>query len=180
MWRRSIRGIAVGGAIVVAACSGSSTGLGGDGDLPVVLSVIPASNATGVSTSSPIIITFSHPMMAGMELLVTLHEGTIVGPPVPGSFSWSSDRTSLTFAPTGNLKAATTYVLHLSPNLRDTTGRGIDFAACAQRVGGQSVPRGMMNGGMMGGGYGPGMMGPGWQAGSGTWGYGMSFTFTTA
>ena len=180
MWRRSIRGIAAGGAIIVAACSGSSTAPGGYVDPPVVLGVIPASNATGVSTSSPITITFSHPMMVGMELLVTLHEGTILGPPVPGSYSWSSDRTSLTFAPTENLKSATTYLLHLSPNLRDTTGRGIDFAACAQRVGGQSVPSGMMNGGRMGGGYGAGMMGPGWQDGTGTWGYGMSFTFTTA
>jgi hypothetical protein len=94
MWRRSIRGIAVGGAIVVAACSGSSTAPGGDGDLAVVLSVMPAGNATGVSASSPITITFSHPMMAGMELLVTLHEGTLVGPLVEGS-SWSPDRTSL-------------------------------------------------------------------------------------
>jgi hypothetical protein len=119
-------------------------------------------------------------MMAGMELLVTLHEGTIVGPPVPGSFSWSSDRTSLTFVPTENLKPETAYVLHLSPNLRDATGRGIGYAACAQRVSGQSVSPGMMTGSRMGGGNGAGMMGPGWQAGTGIWGYGMSFTFTTA
>ncbi|HEY5545921.1 MAG TPA: Ig-like domain-containing protein [Gemmatimonadaceae bacterium] len=180
MWSKSIRGIAVGGAIVVGACSGRVTAPVTDGDPTVVLSVTPASNATGVSTSSPITITFSHPMTAGMELLVALHEGTIVGPPVPGSFSWSSDRTSLTFVPAENLRPGTTYVLHLSPNLQDDTGRGIDFAGCAQRVGGQSVSPGMMTGGMMGGGSGAGMMGPGWQAGAGTWGYGMSFTFTTA
>jgi len=119
-------------------------------------------------------------MMAGMELLVTLHEGTIVGPPVAGTFAWSSDRTSLTFAPSESLKPRTTYVLHLSPNLRDANGRGVGFAACAQRVGGQSVSPGMMTGGRMGGGNGAGMMGPGWQAGTGMWGYGMSFTFTTA
>ena len=180
MWRRSIRGIAVGGAIMVAACSSSSTAPGGDGDLAVVLSVTPASNATGISTSSPITITFSHPMMVGMELLVALHEGTIVGPLVEGSFSWSPDRRSLTLVPTENLKPATTYVLHLSPNLKDATGRGIGFAACAQSVGGQPVSPGMMTGGRMGGANGTGMMGPGWQAGQGTWGYGMSFTFTTA
>ena len=39
----------------------------------------------------------------------------------------------------------------------------------------------MMSGGMngMGGGMGPGMMGAGWEPGSGTWGYGMVFVFTT-
>jgi hypothetical protein len=82
--------------------------------------------------------------------------------------------------PTENLKPATTYVLHLSPNLKDANGRGIGFAACAQSVGGQPVSPGMMTGGRMGGANGTGMMGPGWQAGQGTWGYGMSFTFTTA
>ena len=176
----SIRGIAVGAVIVAGACSGSAIDPTSDGDLTVVLSVTPVSNATGISTSSPITITFSRAMMAGMELLVTLHEGTIVGPPVAGTFSWLLDRTSLTFAPSANLKPGTTYVLHLSPNLRDATGRGLGFAACAQRVGGQPVPQGMMSGGRMGGGNGAGMMGPGWQAGSGMWGYGMSFTFTTA
>lgn len=176
----SIRSIAVGAVIVAGACSGSATDPTSDGDLTVVLSVTPASNATAISTSSPITITFSRPMMAGMELLVTLHEGTIVGPPVAGTFSWSSDRTALTFAPSENLKSGTTYVLHLSPNLRDATGRGVGFAACAQRVGGQSVSPGMMTAGMMGGGNRAGMMGQGWQAGTGMWGYGMSFTFTTA
>jgi hypothetical protein len=179
MWRRTLWGVAAGGAIVAGACSGSAT-LATDNELTVVLSVTPASNATGVSTSSPITITFSHPMMVGMELLVTLHEGIILGTPVQGSLSWSSHRTTLTFVPAENLKSGTTYVLHLSPNLRDDTGQGIDFAGCAQRVGGQSVAPGMMTGGMMGGGNGTGMMGPGWQAGAGTWGYGMTFTFTTA
>lgn len=180
MWRKSVRSLAVGGVIVVGACSGSAAAPVEDADLTVVLSVTPASNATGISPSSPITITFSHPMMVGMELLVALHEGTIAGPLVEGSFSWSPDRTSLTFVPTENLKPATTYVLHLSPNLKDDTGRGIGFAACAERVGGQSVSPGMMTGGRMGGGNGAGMMGPGWQAGTGTWGYGMTFTFTTA
>jgi hypothetical protein len=179
MWRPSIRGIAIGGAIAVGACSGTTAPMT-ERDLTVVLSVTPANNATRVGISSPITITFSHPMMVGMELLVTLHEGTIVGPPVPGNFAWSPDRTSLTFVPADDLESGTTYVLHLSPNLRDATGRGIGFAACAQNVGGKPVSPGMMSGGMMGGGNGAGMMGPGWQAGQGTWGFGMSFTFTTA
>jgi hypothetical protein len=110
-------------------------------------------------------------MMVGMELLVILHEGTVLGPQVAGSFSWSSDRTTLTFAPAEALESKTTYVLHLSPNLQDARGRGIDFAGCAQRVGDQRPTRGMMGGGMTG---------SGWQPGAGTWGYGMTLTFTTA
>jgi hypothetical protein len=180
MWSKSIRGIAVVGAFVAGACSGGPTDPVVDTDSTVVLSVVPPGNATGVSPSSPVTITFSHPMMAGMELLVMLHEGTVVGPVVAGTASWSPDRTSLTFVPTENLKPGTTYVLHLSPNLRDATGGGIGYAACAGNLGGQSVPPGMMTGGRMGGGNGYGMMGPGWQAGTGTWGYGMTFTFTTA
>jgi Big-like domain-containing protein len=179
MWSRSVRGIAVAGALVAGACSGDSTAPVVDTDSTVVLSVVPLGNATGVSPSSPVTITFSHPMMAGMDQLVMLHEGTVVGPVIPGTASWSLDRTSLTFVPAEILKSATMYVLHLSPNLRDATGGGINYADCPRNLGGQSVPPGM-TGGRMGGGNGPGMMGPGWQAGTGTWGYGMTFTFTTA
>ena len=180
MRRTPIRHFAVSATVVLIACSGATTIPVVDSDLPVVLSVSPASHATGVSTSAPITVRFSHPMMVGMELLVTLHEGTITGPVVPGSFAWSSDRTSLTFSPIEPLKPGTTYVLHLSANLRDVTGSGIDFGTCAQGVGGQPVPPGTIPGGRMGGPNGAGMMGPGWQSGRGTWGNGMSFIFTTA
>ena len=171
MWKESFRGIVLASVVLASACSGSATGPSADVDLPVVLSVTPASNATSVDRSSPITIAFDHPMMAGMELLVVLREGTVVGPKVAGSSSWSSDRTILTFVPVEPLKSKAAYVVHLSPNLKDAAGRGINFAACAQRVGGRAV-----SGSMMGGG----MMGPGWQPGSGTWGYGMTLTFTTA
>lgn len=170
MWKESLRGIVLAGVVVTSACSGSATAPSADADLPVVLSVTPASNATSVDPSSRITIAFNHSMMVGMELLITLHEGTIVGPQVPGSVSWSSDHTILTFVPAGALKSRASYVLHLSPNLKDAAGRGVNFAGCAQRLRGQPLSGGMMDGGMMG---------PGWQPGSGTWGYGMAFTFTT-
>lgn len=166
-------------AVSAAACSRDTTAPPNGRDLAVVLSVIPVSGATSVDPTSPITIAFSHPMMIGMETLVVLHEGTITGPAVAGTATWSTDRTRLMFAPSQPLKSTTTYVLHLSPNLTDADGQKIDFAACATRVGGQVVSGSMMTGGMMGG-TGTGMMGPGWQAGTGTWGYGMSFAFTTA
>ena len=169
MCRESLRVIILAAAVFNSACSGSATDP--SADLPVVVSVIPASNAASVNPSSPITIVFSHSMMVGMEMLVILHEGSVAGPKVPGSFSWSPDRTTLTFAPAEALKSKTTYVLHLSPNLKDATGRAIDFAGCAQRVGGQRLTAGMMGGGMMG---------SGWQPGSGSWAYGMTLTFTSA
>ncbi|HVX39371.1 MAG TPA: Ig-like domain-containing protein [Gemmatimonadaceae bacterium] len=172
-------------AALAAACAGSSTSPASapatppSGDAAVVLNVVPAARATGVDPKAPIVITFNHAMFSGMEMLVLLHETSVTGPTVPGTGTWSADRTTLTFTPTQPLQSNTTYVLHLSPNLKDASGNPISFAACAQRLGGQS-PSGLGFGGMMGGGMGPGMMGNGWQAGTGQWGYGMIFTFTTA
>ena len=181
------RVIAVGlfsAALAAAACSGSSTAPAARttptaNGAAVVLNVVPAARATGVDPKAPIVITFNHAMLSGMEMLVLLHESSVTGPTVAGTATWSSDRTTLTFTPAQPLKSQTTYVLHLSPNLKDANGNPIDFASCAQRLGGQT-PSGFGFGGMMGGGMGPGMMGNGWQPGTGTWGYGMIFTFTTA
>lgn len=170
MWNKSRRGVLLAGVVFSSACSSGAIAPA-TADLPVVLGVTPAANATSVDPSSPITIAFNRPMMAGMEMLIMLHDGTAVGPQVPGNASWSSDRTVLTFVPARALRSKATYVLHLSPNLKDGLGRGIDFVACANRVGGRPP-----SGGMMGGG----MMGSGWQPGTGTWGQGMTFTFTTA
>ena len=153
----------------------------------LVRSVIPASGATNVDPRAPITIAFSSGMMAAMEKLVVLHEGSVTGPAVTGTATWSTDRTTLTFTPANPLKSTTVYVLHLSPNLLNSKGDTVDFAGCATAVGGSPVPSSMMKGssGMMGGSNGMmggtnGMMGSGWQPGSGTWGYGMTLTFTTA
>lgn len=184
MSTRSLRSVVLAGVVAGWACSSGTTapsknGNPVDNSPPVVLSVLPAGNATNVNLSSPVSIAFNHSMMVGMEFLVVLHEGSILGAQVVGSSSWSSDHRVLTFTPAAPLKSKTTYVLHLSPNLKDASGQGIDFAGCAAYLGGQAPAGGWTMGGMMGG-NGSGMMGPGWQAGSGTWGYGMVLTFVTA
>jgi len=140
---------------------------------PTVLSITPASAATAVDPSTPITLAFSRPMMLGMEMLVVVHEGSLTGPAVAGTSDWSADRTHLTFTPSQPLKSKTTYVVHLSPNLKDANGVAVDFAGCARQVGGSAVSGSMMGNGMSG-------MGAGWQPGSGAWGYGMFFLFTTA
>ncbi len=146
---------------------------------PTVLRIVPASATTGVDPTKPVTITFSGPMMAGMEMLVVLHEGAVTGPQVGGTSRWSADRTVLTFTPSAILKAETNYILHLSPGLRGANRQMIDLAACTA-IGGQYVSAGMMGSGgsMMNGQWGPGMMGTGWRASDGT--FGMFFTLTTA
>lgn len=178
-------------AMSVAACSSNANAPTGSrlapSDTLVVRDVVPASGATNVNPNAPITVTFNYGMMTGMEMLVVLHEGAVTGPAVAGTATWSADHKTLTFTPAAALKPKTAYVLHLSPNLVDAKGDTIKFAACAGALNGQAVPASMMSGagGMMGSGTGMmgganGMMGSGWQPGTGTWGYGMTLTFTTA
>lgn len=157
------------------ACSDTNDTSAPDASL-VVLSLAPPNAANGVDPSRPIVITFSHAMMQGMDALVVLHEGTVTAPLIAGVASWSADRTVLTFTPAAPLKARTTYVLHLAPTLRAWNGERLNRAAC-ERLGAQTVTPGMMGprGGMMNGQWG---LGNGWRAADGT--FGMIFTFTTA
>ena len=144
----------------------------------VVLGVTPLGGATNVDPAGRITVSFSNPMMQGMEMGIVLHEGTLTGAQVPGAAVWSSDRRTLTFTPSQPLRARTTYALHLAGNMQSAGGLQLDHGQCP-RLGAQPVTGSMMGGGMMGGGaMGPGMMGPGWQAADGT--YGMVFTFATA
>lgn len=161
-------------AVFLIGCATEATS---SPDPVYLLSVSPAAASTGVSTSSSIVMTFSRPMMAGMEARVVVHEGSVTGPAVVGTASWSVNRTMLTFVPSAALQPRTTYVVHLGGDMRDTGGVPLDHAGCSVR-GGHTVTAEMMglNGGMMGGQNG-GMMGPGWQSVDGT--YGMIFTFTT-
>ena len=177
--RSSARLLVLGGVALLVGCGSvtapATTAQTATATL-LVKSVIPTGGATGVDPTAPITVTFSHAMMQGMEMLVVLHEGTVTGAEVAGTSAWSSDRTRLTFTPAAALKPKTSYVLHLSPNLKDSTGATVDWLACAGGVGGTAANAGMFGGG----GRGDGMMGSGWQPSSGTWGYGMLVTFTTA
>jgi Bacterial Ig-like domain len=160
------------------ACSGSTTG-------PTtvatsLVSVAPVGGATGVGSNASIVIAFSHAMGSGMELYVSLHEGDVTGPTVPGVMTWSSDRMMLTFTPTNPLKPATAYTLHMGGGMKDVDGNPIDMTAHGM-MGGEWASDSMMNGGSMMGGGGPTSgqeMGPGWMGSNGM--YGMVFQFTTA
>jgi hypothetical protein len=165
-------------ALILAACAGDPTT---PAPVTSIVSVVPVGGATNVDPAAPVAITFSHPMQAGMEQYAALHEGSLAGPVVAGTWSWSADRTQLTFAPDQPLRSRTTYVLHVGGGMRDAMGGGIDYEHCLAEHGGEWATDAMlghgpgMGGGMMGDAT---MMGPGWRHANGT--YGMVFTFTTA
>jgi len=181
--RNPIATVLLGSVALLAACADVSmmTNPSLSVESPTVLGVSPANAATGVDLAQPVVLTFSGPMMPGMETLVVLHEGTLAGPAVAGVATWSADRTVLTFTPSAPLKRNMTYVLHLAPSLMGASGRPINLDACA-RLGGRYATGGMMGvsagTGMTNGAWRPGMMGDGWRAADGT--FGMFFSFTTA
>lgn len=151
-----------------------------------IVAVVPTGGATGVDPAAPVVITFSHPMQAGMERYAALHEGSLAGPVVAGTWSWSADRARLTFTPDPPLRPGTTYALHVGGGMRDGMGGAIDYEQCIAQHGGEWATAAMMGQGP--GPFGPGMgggmmgdstmMGSGWRHANGT--YGMVFTFTTA
>ncbi|MGE5803067.1 MAG: Ig-like domain-containing protein [Gemmatimonadota bacterium] len=140
-----------------------------------VVSVVPSGGAAGVDPNAPIVITFSHPMQQRMEQYAALHEGDVRGAVVPGAWTWSGDRTKLTFTPTSPLAGQTQYTLHLGGGMRAMDGGFVDYGPCVEEYSGRWATGDMMGGGMMGGGA---MMGSGWRHPNGT--YGMVFSFTTS
>src|SRR5512135_1379404 len=96
-------------ALAVAAC-GTSTA---PAPRTVVASVTPAGGSVAVPTNVTMTVTFSGPMRSGMEMYAAVHQGSVTGPVVPGSWMWSADHMQLMFTPTMPLQAHTTYTMHL-------------------------------------------------------------------
>lgn len=155
------------GLLASVACSDDITAPDASTQLA---SVVPAGGSVSVDPTSSIVVDFTHAMMTGMETYMVLHEGDVRGPAVPGTWTWSPERTRATFAPGNPLRAQTRYTLHLGGGMMDGTGAGIGFGDHGRHMGGEWA-----TGQMMGGSG--GMMGPGWRHGNDT--YGMVFTFTT-
>src|SRR5512144_1129531 len=102
-------------ALGASACGSSTAPV----SRSVVASVSPAGGSTGVSTGATMIVTFSGPMRGGMEMYAALHQGSVTGPVVPGSWMWSADHMQLMFTPTMPLQAHTTYTMHLGGGMLD-------------------------------------------------------------
>jgi len=184
--RKAFTALALSATLVVAAaCSKNPT----DPVTPVpaqLLTVSPEGGATGVFVGTPVVLTFDHPLMDGMEDYMDVHEGDVTGAQVAGACTLSENGDTLTFTPDQDLKPATTYMIHVGGGMMDARGDSVDLGDYGMGMGGEWVTQGMMGdstmmgGGMMGGGTGTaGHMGDGWWDGNnGTWG--MQFTFTTA
>ena len=165
----SLGGLAGLAAVVLGACS-DSTGSG----TATLTAVSPAPAASAVSPSTPIMLSFGQPMMAGMEQFMDLHQGGIAGPTVPMSCTWNSDRSILTCTPTTPLAGGTQYTIHMGAGMTDAHADLMTMDDWTT-MGGQWATSGMMGG--MHDGQPVGMMSTGWTDGTH---YGMLFTFTTA
>jgi sorbitol-specific phosphotransferase system component IIA len=162
-------------ALSVGACSGDATGVAPTVDeVTALLSVQPAGGAANVMVGDSVVVTFDHAVATGMEAYAAVHEGSVAGPLVAGTWGLSQNRTTMMFVPTSPLKPSTTYVIHLGGAMRDGSGNVVNLDVHGMGMGGQWATQSMMTGGMSNGG----MMGTGWQHPT-NGSYGMLFTFTT-
>jgi Big-like domain-containing protein len=165
----------------VAACGSDSTAPSNPnppaGTTTELLTVSPHGGATGVPVNGSMTMTFSQPMMAGMEQYMDLHQGDTTGPLVPITCAWSADHLTATCAPTEPLQHNTTYTLHMGAGMMDAADHPVDMGQHMTQNGGQwLMPGGMMGGDMHAGSPMSGM-GAGWMGTNGS--YGMVFPFTT-
>ncbi len=139
-----------------------------------LLSVSPAGASTGVSTATPVAMTFSGPMMPGMEQYLDLHHGDAAGPLVPITCAWSADRMTVTCAASEPLDRNTTYTIHAGAGMMDADDHPVDLPTHMAGNGEWFMPT--MMGGMHAGMPMSGM-GSGWRGANGS--FGMLFPFTT-
>ena len=138
-----------------------------------LLAVSPTPNATAVSPSTPIVMTFGQAMMPGSDRYVDLHQGGVTGPVIPMNCAWNPDRTVLTCTPGQSLAGATPFCIHLGPGMTDAAGHMMGMDDWTHR-GGEWATGEMM--GWTHNGQHVRMMGDGWWHDGHS---GMMFTFTT-
>jgi hypothetical protein len=92
-----------------------------DTTAPTITSVSPAEGATGIAVTANVSVTFSEPMDKASA------EGAFsIAPSVAGAFSWSGN--TMTFDPTADLAAGTTYTATVSTAAKDTAGNALAAA----------------------------------------------------
>ena len=122
---------------------------------------------------------FTHPLAAGMEAYIALHQGPLSGPVVEGTWSITADRMALRFQPVRPLNPATLYTIHVGAGMVDQSGEHVSLGMHGPDLGGDWITESMMTAAMGMGGPSGSMMGVGWaHPTNGT--FGMTFTFTTA
>lgn len=162
-------------SLAIAACGGGDSIGPSAVATTELVSVMPSGGSTGVSGTGPMVMTFSHPMMAGMEQYLDLHQGNASGPLVAITCTWSADRLTVTCVPGQPLQAKSPYALHMGGGMIDADDHAVDMTQHQPQTGGQWLMPGMMGG--MHAGAPMSRMGAGWKGANGS--YGMVFTFTT-
>lgn len=163
------------GFAALAACSDDPTVATEE---VVLLRVDPPGGSVAVNPGTQVVLTFDRAIRPSMAEYAALHEGTVIGPEVGGTWSLTQDGTVLTFTPAEPLKAATIYAIHLGGGMEGVHGEPMNLDMHgATHMGGQWATGSVMSGGMGGMAGGHPHMGEGWQDPNGT--YGMVFTFTT-
>jgi Bacterial Ig-like domain len=160
---------------IATACSSDGTAPSAPTASELV-GVTPRGGSTGVPTGGPIVMTFSHPLMAGMEQYLDLHQGDASGPLVPITCTGSADRLTVTCVPGQALQPNAPYMFHAGGDMMDADDHLIDMGQHQAETGGQWLMPGMMGG--IHAGAPMGGMGAGWKAANGS--YGMTFSFATA
>ena len=87
---------------------------------PLVTSISPAHDGTGVNPASTLTITFSQ----GMNPAVTQAAFSTV-PPSTGTFAWSSNNTVMTYTPSPNLSGNTLYSVRINSSAIDANSLSI-------------------------------------------------------
>ncbi len=105
-----------------------------------LLSVQPAGGSIDVAVGADVVIAFDHAIAEGMEEYAALHEGSVVGPEVAGTWTRSADGLTLTFTPAAPLKPATTYVIHIGGGMMDEDGHTVDLDMHGMAMGGHGPP----------------------------------------
>ncbi len=104
---------------------------------PVVADISPAHDTNGIGTNDPIVIQFSQPMDAK-----SVEAAFSTVPTVPGNFSWSTERNSLTFTPKdAGFPVQTIVQVRIAEGAKNAAGRNL-YAAFESRFKTRAMPPG--------------------------------------
>ncbi len=91
-----------------------------DATAPTVLSTTPTNNATGVSRTAQINITFSEAMDTA-----TTEAAFSISPSVGGTKTWNSQQTQMFFAPSAAMTASTEHTVTVAATAKDKAGNAL-------------------------------------------------------
>ena len=90
---------------------------------PVVSSLAPGHDSTGVSVASTLAVTFSQAMN-----ISSVQSAFSTTPATTGSYAWTSGNTVMTYTPSSNMAGNTLYAVRIESTATDANGLGIQGA----------------------------------------------------